>query len=175
MLFLFFMEIRVGNRIAEVELVSRDGERIRLTIDGVLHEVDVALLRPGRCSVLFEGQSYQAEFVRRSKSGHYDVFIDQDSFQIQIQDVRTKYLHGLNNRIELPEDHIVAPMPGKVVRVLVKEGSQLYAGDIAVVLEAMKMQSNYKVSADCRVKKVLVQEGDLVQAGQVLVLLDREK
>lgn len=43
-------------------------------------------------------------------------------------------------------------MPGKVVSIPVQPGDELKAGDIAIVLEAMKMQSNYKVSSDCRVK-----------------------
>ena len=53
----------------------------------------------------------------------------------------------------------------------VQKGDQLAAGDIVLVIEAMKMQSNFKVSADCTVESVLVQEGESVNAGQVLVKL----
>ena len=63
-------------------------------------------------------------------------------------------------------------MPGKVVSIPVKAGDRLAAGDIAVVLEAMKMQSNYKVNADCVVKNILVNEGEPVNANQVLVELE---
>ena len=63
-------------------------------------------------------------------------------------------------------------MPGKVVSIPVKVGDRLAAGDIVVVLEAMKMQSNYKVNADCIVKNILVSEGDPVNSNQVLVELD---
>lgn len=167
-----FMEIRIGNRIAEVELVGREGNQVRLIIDGVLHEVDIAFLKTGQCSVLYEGCSYQADFVRDAQGKHYDVTVDQECFQVQLLDARAKLLHARKGVEEKQDERIEAPMPGKIVRVLVEEGSCLRAGDVAVVLEAMKMQSNYKVSADCRVKKVLVREGDLVQVGQVLVLLD---
>ena len=54
----------------------------------------------------------------------------------------------------------------------VQQGDKLESGDTAVVLEAMKMQSNFKVSASCRVKEVLVVEGDSVSTDQVLVKLD---
>ena len=54
----------------------------------------------------------------------------------------------------------------------VQKGDRLSAGDIVVVLEAMKMQSNYKVSSDCVVKDILVQEGDAVNANQELIILD---
>lgn len=63
-------------------------------------------------------------------------------------------------------------MPGKVVSVPVNVGDRLAAGDIVVVLEAMKMQSNYKVNADCVVRSILVAAGDSVNANQVLVELD---
>lgn len=63
-------------------------------------------------------------------------------------------------------------MPGKVISIPVNVGDRLTAGDIAVVLEAMKMQSNYKVNADCTVKNILVSEGDPVNANQVLVELE---
>ena len=76
---------------------------------------------------------------------------------------------------EKQDDKIVAPMPGKVVKIPVKVGDQLKAGDIVVVLEAMKMQSNYKVSSDCTVREILVNEGDSVNSNQVLLTLDINK
>ncbi len=53
-----------------------------------------------------------------------------------------------------------------------KKHAELKAGDIAIVLEAMKMQSNYKVSSDCRVKNILVTEGEAVQDNQTLIELE---
>ena len=73
---------------------------------------------------------------------------------------------------EKQEDKIVSPMPGKVVKIPVKVGDRLQAGDIVVVIEAMKMQSNYKVSSDCVVKDILVNEGDSVNSNQVIMTLD---
>lgn len=51
---------------------------------------------------------------------------------------------------EKQQDKIVSPMPGKVVKIPVKAGDRLQAGDIVVVIEAMKMQSNYKVNSEWR-------------------------
>ena len=73
---------------------------------------------------------------------------------------------------ERQDNKIVSPMPGKVVKVLVEKGDRLEAGDIVVVIEAMKMQSNYKVSSACTVREVLVKEGDSVASNQVLLSLD---
>ena len=63
-------------------------------------------------------------------------------------------------------------MPGKIVSILVKEGDKLSAGDTVLVIEAMKMQSNFKVTSDCSVKEILVKEGDSVVNDQVLVKLE---
>ncbi len=66
-------------------------------------------------------------------------------------------------------------MPGKVVKIMVSVGDQLKAGDTALVIEAMKMQSNYKVASDCTIKEILIQEGDAVNGDQVLIKLDLNK
>ncbi len=63
-------------------------------------------------------------------------------------------------------------MPGKIVKIPVKVGDHMVAGDTVVVIEAMKMQSNYKVTSDCIIKEILVAEGDTVNNDQVLVRLD---
>ena len=76
------------------------------------------------------------------------------------------------NADEKQQDKIVSPMPGKVVKIPVKVGDRLQAGDIVVVIEAMKMQSNYKVNSECVVKDILVNEGDSVNSNQVIMTLD---
>jgi len=73
---------------------------------------------------------------------------------------------------EEQNDCIISPMPGKVVKIPVAVGQEMKAGDTAIVIEAMKMQSNYKVTSDCTVRDILVNEGDSVNANQVLIVLD---
>ena len=63
-----------------------------------------------------------------------------------------------------------APAPGEAP--FVKAGDQVRKGQTVCVLEAMKMQSNYKVNADCIVRNILVGEGEPVNANQVLIELE---
>ena len=63
-------------------------------------------------------------------------------------------------------------MPGKVVRVMVQPGDRVAAGDTLLAFEAMKMQSNLKVTGDCTVREILVAEGETVAGGALLVKLD---
>ena len=75
--------------------------------------------------------------------------------------------HGDEGRKQL-----VAPMPGKVVRVLVKPGDEVKAGQGVVVVEAMKMQNEIKSSKTGRVVEVRVSEGATVNANQVLAVIE---
>ena len=73
---------------------------------------------------------------------------------------------------EEQNDRITSPMPGKVVKIPVSVGQEVKAGDTAIVIEAMKMQSNYRVTSDCRIKEILVQEGDSITGDQTLITLE---
>lgn len=64
---------------------------------------------------------------------------------------------------------VAAPMAGKVLKVPVKVGQKVAAGDVLVVLEAMKMETNVNAGADGEIKEVMVAEGDTVEAGAALV------
>ncbi len=63
----------------------------------------------------------------------------------------------------------VSPMPGKVFKVMVKNGDKVKKGDALMILEAMKMEHTIKASSDGVVKKVLFKEGDMVTGGVTLV------
>ena len=166
------MEIHIGERIAGVTLVSKEGNKVQLMIDGKPYDVDIVMAENGSCSILHDGNSLNAEVIRGEGGKNYDVNMFYRSYHVDIVDTQTKYLRMKKGGEEKQDDKIVAPMPGKVVKIPVQVGDKLAAGDIVVVLEAMKMQSNYKVTSDCIVKEILVNEGDSVNANQVLIALD---
>jgi pyruvate carboxylase len=67
--------------------------------------------------------------------------------------------------------HVGAPMPGKIVKVNVKPGDEIKAGAVLVVTEAMKMETNVKAKADCRIAEVKFKEGDKVEKEDLLLVL----
>ena len=69
------------------------------------------------------------------------------------------------------EHSIDAPMPGKIVKVLVKEGQSIKAGDVLLVLEAMKMQNEIVAPVDGTVKSVSVTAGQTVAAGDTMAIV----
>ena len=166
------MEIHIGDRVADVSLVNKEGNKVQLTIDGKPYEVDIVMAENGSCSILHDGNSYNAELIQKEGRKSYDVNIFYRSYHIDIIDTQAKYLRMKKGDNTRQDDKIIAPMPGKVVKIPVKKGDHLQAGDIVIVLEAMKMQSNYKVNSECVVKDILVNEGDSLNGNQTLILLD---
>ncbi|WP_457750853.1 biotin/lipoyl-containing protein, partial [Thermococcus sp.] len=70
------------------------------------------------------------------------------------------------------EGVVTAPMPGKILRILVKEGDEVKTGQGLLVLEAMKMENEVSSPKDGIVKRILVTEGDTVDSGQALIELE---
>ncbi len=169
------MEIHIEDRVADVTLVSKEGNKVQFLIDGKPCDVDIVMAENGSCSILHDGNSFNAELIRSEGGKSYDINMFYRSYHVDIVDTQAKYLRMRKGSEELQNEKIVAPMPGKVVRIPVRKGDKLVAGDIAIILEAMKMQSNYKVTSDCVVKEVLVNEGDAVGANQVLITLEINK
>jgi methylmalonyl-CoA carboxyltransferase small subunit len=67
---------------------------------------------------------------------------------------------------------VTAPLAGSVARVLVEEGQDITAGEVLLVLEAMKMETEITAPRDGKVSRILVDKGTAVQAGEGLVELD---
>ena len=68
--------------------------------------------------------------------------------------------------------HIGAPMPGKVFKLLVKAGNTVEVGDVVVVTEAMKMETNIKATVPGKVKDILCELGDVIEKDDLLVVLE---
>lgn len=68
--------------------------------------------------------------------------------------------------------HIAAPMPGKVLKVTIKAGDEIKAGDVLMVTEAMKMETNIKAKEDSKIAEVKFKEGDKVEKDDLVIVLD---
>lgn len=79
---------------------------------------------------------------------------------------------GIKRSTENVARNVKAPMPGKVIDVLAKEGDKILKGDNILILEAMKMENVIKAEIDCTVLKIHISKQDNVEKNQVLVELD---
>lgn len=79
---------------------------------------------------------------------------------------------GIKRTSELVNKNVKAPMPGKVLELLAKEGDTLSKGDNILILEAMKMENVIKAEVDCVIKKIHISSQENVEKNQVLIELD---
>ena len=78
---------------------------------------------------------------------------------------------GIKRAVDTISTAIKAPMPGKVIDILVKEGQEIAKGDGILILEAMKMENVLKAEHDCIIKKTLVSQGNSVEKNEILIEL----
>lgn len=167
------MEIHIGDRIANVELVSKEDNLVVIKIDDKIYNLDVVMAENGVCSILHNGKSYNAEIKKAEGGKSYLVNTLFNSFPVEIVDSQAKYLRNKKkDDTDEQQDRIFSPMPGKIVKILVSKGEEVTAGQAVVVVEAMKMQSEYKVKRDCKIKDILVKEGDTIDGNQTLVTIE---
>ena len=166
------LEIQVGNRIARVELIGRKGSELKIKVDDKVYDADILMVERGVYSILLEGMSYNVELIATNGPKNYHVNTLFYSFDAEVVDAETKYLKSRKKIDDLEENIISSPMPGKVVKIMVKPGDQVKAGDTVVVVSAMKMESEYKVKSDRLIKEIKVKEGDTVSANQPLIIIE---
>ena len=132
-------------------------------------EVDAVLARPNVLSLRIGNLAYEVKSERVADDFH--VWVGSARFAAEVRDPRS-----LRSRARSGDDHaprkIVAPMPGKVVRLLVRQGNQVEAGAGIAVVEAMKMQNEIKSPKRGTVQKILVGENAAVNAGDVLAIVE---
>jgi biotin carboxyl carrier protein len=155
-------------RTLRVDVRGKDG-RYTVVLDGRTLEVD--LLDEGRdfVSMLIEGKSHEAGLERRPLG--YGVVLADDVVEVELADAARGEAPALRKAADGPV-RIKAPMPGKVVRVLVGAGEMVAAGAGLVVVEAMKMENELRAPRAGRVLETAVREGQPVETGALLVVLE---
>lgn len=166
------VEVKIDNRTVQLRLIHRDGDHVEIEVDGKYYNLDMTRLNHGVYSILNDGKSYNIDLVQGKSAKEYIGHSHYNTYNVSIIDAEAKYLMS-RQKDDLDDGNVISsPMSGKVVRIPVKEGQQLKAGDTAIVVSAMKMESEYKVNHDKVVKKILVKNDDIIEANQPLVILE---
>jgi len=163
-------EVRIAGKSRIVELL-RDGAFWQIMLDGVETNADVAEIGPGVFSILLGGASHEVR-VAPNADGSLTLQDGPNEFRAEVADSRT-WRGRKHGGVEAEgRQQIVAPMPGKVIRLLVKPGDKVEAGQGLFVVEAMKMQNEVKSPKTGTVEKLSAKEGQAVNAGDVLAWID---
>jgi biotin carboxyl carrier protein len=163
------LEVHISGRARTVEL-ERDASGWRATIDDQSSSADVVEIAPNTLSVLLAGQSHEV-CVTPSANGKLKLQTGAQEFSAEVLDPRA-WSGRRHSSVEAEgRQQIIAPMPGKVVRVLIKAGDAVEAGQGLLVVEAMKMQNEIRSPKSGTVERVLASEGQAVNAGEVLCIV----
>jgi biotin carboxyl carrier protein len=148
---------------------TRESNHIRIALEGRTIEADAIEVAAGTYSVLIAGRAYEVR-VAPSQSG-LRVYAGPREFNIHIADPRA--WGGRRGGAQEAEgrQEVLAPMPGKIARVLVKQGDKVEAGQGLCVVEAMKMQNEIRSPKTGTVERLLVEEGQAVNSGESLAIV----
>ncbi len=165
--------VTLDDHDAEVEFHT-EGERVFLVLDGRRLEADFRRLPDGEVySLLVDGHSHEVR-VRPGPDG-LDVAVGAAAMSVDVRHPLEKLLQSTRHSGGAAAgETVTAPMPGVVVRVRVKAGDTVAAGQAVAVVEAMKMQNELPARHGGVVHEVLVKPGDSVSAGQALLRLRTE-
>jgi biotin carboxyl carrier protein len=161
-------DITIDGKNHRLDLNRADG-RWSCRLDGREVEIDAVLARPDVLSLRIGNHAYEVKCERVAGDTH--LWVGSARIAVEVRDPRS-----LRGRVRAVDDHgtrrLTAPMPGKIVRVLVTQGDQVDAGAGVLVVEAMKMQNEIKSPKKGTIQKILVGEGAAVNAGDVLAIVE---
>ena len=159
------MRIALRHKQRRLDLEVRpEGGRYRVAIDGHEHLVEAQHCGGSTVVLVIDGRRYRADLIRQDSEWH--VALGREVYTFVSDSVASSHVVAT---VAVPE--ITAPMPGKVLQVLVQPGQPVAAGDGLLILEAMKMENRLVAEAAGVVTEVRVAAGDLVDGGQVLMVL----
>ena len=164
--------------VAKTQGVERtllyDAATGRCELDGESFAASAVEIRPGLYSILIDGASTEVR-VNIVNGDNGDVLcqvnVGDEDFELEPVDPR-KWVRGGRNSQIAGSQKITAPMPGRVVRLLVSEGNEVKAGQGLVVVEAMKMQNEVRSPKGGHVRSISIAEGQTLMAGQPLMVIE---
>jgi biotin carboxyl carrier protein len=158
----------VDGRTVRVEVRGRDGRYV-VTLDGRPLEVDHQETGPHLVSLIIGGRSYEAGLEKRPEG--YNVVLAEDVLYVEVRGA-SQGAAAAPRKTDAGPARVMAPMPGRLVRVLVQPGQQVQAGEGLVVMEAMKMENELRSPRAGRVAELAVREGQAVETAALLVVVE---
>lgn len=162
------LEIELGAHTHMID-IPRIDRNLQCTIDGNAVEADAVEIAPGIYSILIAGQSFEVR-VEKFGSG-LRIAAGSAEYSAQVRDPRKWQKIRSAAASSEGRQNVIASMPGRVVRVLVKAGDTVSAGQGIVVVEAMKMQNEVRSPKAGSIERLLVCEGQAINAGDIIAVI----
>ena len=169
------LQLDVNGRLRTVDIDRKD-DLYRVVVDGVERFVDAAAVDPSTFSLILPADGRSSQEVGLSPTGlPGEIAVHMAAGVASVKVVTgsaSRFGRGAGAAQAAGTQQVLAPMPGKVVKLLVRAGDEVKARQGLVVVEAMKMENELRSPKDGRVIEVLVAEGASVEAGRPLVVVE---
>lgn len=162
------LEIELDASPHTVEIFP-SGQSSQFAIDGTSFDLDALEIAPGMYSILIGGRSFEARVEPFGSA--LRVMVGNAEFTTRVRDPRKWQRNHRAAAASEQRQHVTAPMSGRVVRVLVRSGEPVKAGQGIIVVEAMKMQNEIRSPKTGNVERLLVAEGQPVSAGDTVAVV----
>ena len=142
------------------------------TLNGQPFAWDLVALDNGHFHIIKDDRSFNAEVVEANYADKsFKIKVNETIYNVAAKDRFDLLLEqmGINNSTKNKVNNLKAPMPGLILDIKVQVGDVVKAGDVVLVLVAMKMENALKSSGDGVVKSIKVNKGDSVDKNQVLI------
>ncbi len=166
----FDVEVAGRERAVTVERLGETG-RFRIVLNGQAHDVDASPIDLG-LSILFLSDGRSLDAAATPGPGG-DWLVQLPHLDVSVVVDGRRHVRGGQGVAGGPgQQRVIAPMPGRVLRVLVKPGDQVAHRQGLVVVEAMKMENELTAPKAGTVTEVAIAEGASVEAGRLLVVIE---
>lgn len=161
-------EFLIDNATYKVSL-EKKGESFVVSDGKRTYEADIRFISSNVVSILIGDRSFQV-YLAKDKEKRY-LSLEGEQFIVQEPLGEAEEYEREEDRTQKDELMVMAPMPGKVIKINVSEREEIRKNQTLAIVEAMKMENEIKSSIDGRVKKILVSVGDLVDSENPLIEL----
>ena len=162
-------EVTIDGAISKIE-IKPFGSGWSCMVNGSPVNVDAVFPLPDAMSLLIDGCSYQVR--RETRQDGLNIWVGNQRYDAQVRDPRAMRPRCGPAADAAGPQQLKAPMPGKVVRIMVAVGSEVEAGQGVIVVEAMKMQNELRSPKKGIIRKIAVSEGASVNPGDVLLVVE---
>ncbi|MEM7588733.1 MAG: biotin/lipoyl-containing protein [Myxococcota bacterium] len=175
----FMAQLGSKEHLLQVDDGDRDDGCYTVSLHGKTYTIDARSMPSEIVSVLVDNKSYDVDiddtnYTRNPLNGSVSVRVRGRVMRMQMLEIRRHRLKQMQETLFQGEAtcHIVSPMPGKVIRLLVTAGEAVQPGQALAVVEAMKMENELRATRAGKVKRVVAKQGQSVQADQLLIELE---
>jgi biotin carboxyl carrier protein len=159
-------KVTIDGREREVDVMITAGGGVSVSMDGAPVDADVERV-PGGLSLRLGNRVYDIAVGGKPEALHLAARTARATAEVTSERTRARQRKG--GASGMAEKELRAPMPGRVVKVLVAAGAEVQAGDACIVVEAMKMENELRAPIAAKVSEVHVSEGVSVEGQALLV------